>query len=58
MQRVLDVAIVGYGVAGISAAIHLRRSGHRIARFERTDPPVTCGAGMVLHPAAVRQLCS
>jgi FAD-dependent urate hydroxylase len=56
MQRALDIAIVGYGIAGIAAAIHLRRSGHRIAHFERNDPPVTCGAGMVLHPAAVRQL--
>jgi glycine/D-amino acid oxidase-like deaminating enzyme len=35
MQRALDIAIVGYGVAGISAAIHLRRSGHRITHFER-----------------------
>jgi len=56
MQRALDIAIVGYGIAGIAAAIHLRRSGHRIAHFERNDPPVTSGAGMVLHPAAVRQL--
>ncbi len=56
MQRALDIAIVGYGVAGISAAIHLRRSGHRIAHFERNDPPLACGAGMVLHPAAMRQL--
>ena len=56
MQRTLDIAIVGYGIAGISAAIHLRRSGHRITHFERNDPPVACGAGMVLHPAAMRQL--
>ena len=56
MQRALDIAIVGYGIAGIAAAIHLRRSGHRITHFERSDPPVTCGAGMVLHPAAMRQL--
>jgi FAD-dependent urate hydroxylase len=56
MQRVLDIAIVGYGIAGIAAAIHLRRSGHRIAHFERDDPPLASGGGMVLHPAAVRQL--
>ena len=56
MQRTLDIAIVGYGIAGIAAAIHLRRSGHRITHFERNVPPVAGGAGMVLHPAAVRQL--
>ena len=56
MQRTLDVAIVGYGIAGIAAAIHLRRSGHRITHFERNDPPLAWGGGMVLHPAAVRQL--
>lgn len=56
MQRALDIAIVGYGVAGIAAAIHLRRSGHRIAHFERNDPPVASGAGMLLHPAGIRQL--
>jgi 2-polyprenyl-6-methoxyphenol hydroxylase-like FAD-dependent oxidoreductase len=56
MERALDIAIVGYGIAGIAAAIHLRRTGHRITHFERSDPPSSSGAGMVLHPAAVRQL--
>jgi 2-polyprenyl-6-methoxyphenol hydroxylase-like FAD-dependent oxidoreductase len=45
MQRALGIAIVGYGIAGIAAAIHLRRSGHRIAHVERNDPPlagITC----------------
>jgi FAD-dependent urate hydroxylase len=56
VERTLDIAIVGYGIAGIAAAIHLRRSGHRITHFERNDPPTACGAGMLLHPAAMRQL--
>jgi 2-polyprenyl-6-methoxyphenol hydroxylase-like FAD-dependent oxidoreductase len=56
VERTLDIAIVGYGIAGIAAAIHLRRSGHRISHFERNDPPVACGAGMLLHPAALREL--
>ncbi len=56
MTRALDIAIVGYGIAGISAAIYLRRAGHRITHFERNDPPVVGGAGMLMHPAAMRQL--
>ena len=56
MERTLDIAIVGYGIAGIAAAIHLRRAGHRIRHFERNDQPAAGGAGMLLHPAAMRQL--
>ena len=56
MERALDIAIVGYGIAGIAAAIHLRRAGHRIRHFERNDQPAAGGAGMMLHPAAMRQL--
>jgi 2-polyprenyl-6-methoxyphenol hydroxylase-like FAD-dependent oxidoreductase len=56
MERSLDIAIVGYGIAGIATAIHLRRAGHRIRHFERNDQPAAGGAGMLLHPAAMRQL--
>jgi 2-polyprenyl-6-methoxyphenol hydroxylase-like FAD-dependent oxidoreductase len=52
----LRVAIVGYGIGGIAAAIHLRRLGHDIAHFERNHPPAAPGAGMLLHPPALRQL--
>lgn len=50
------VAIVGYGIAGIAAAIRLRKLGHRITHFDRRDPPGAPGAGMLLHPSALRQL--
>jgi FAD-dependent urate hydroxylase len=56
MKRALNVAIVGYGIAGIAAAVHLRRTGHAITHFERQCPPAAHGAGMLLHPAALRQL--
>jgi 2-polyprenyl-6-methoxyphenol hydroxylase-like FAD-dependent oxidoreductase len=56
MKRALDVAIVGYGIAGIAAAIRLRRLGHRITHFDRNNPPAAVGAGMLLHPPAIRQL--
>src|SRR5258708_18643678 len=52
----MDIAIVGYGIAGISAAVRFRRLGHRISHFDRSNPPVASGAGMLLHPAAQRQL--
>jgi 2-polyprenyl-6-methoxyphenol hydroxylase-like FAD-dependent oxidoreductase len=39
-----------------SLAIYLRRSGHHITHLERNDPPVARGAGMLLHPAAMREL--
>jgi len=56
MTVALQVAIVGYGIAGISAAIHLRRLGHCITHFDRSDPPAALGGGMLLHPPALRQL--
>jgi 2-polyprenyl-6-methoxyphenol hydroxylase-like FAD-dependent oxidoreductase len=52
----LRVAIVGYGIGGIAAAIQLRRLGHDITHFERNLPPVAGGAGMLLHPPALRHL--
>lgn len=52
----MDIAIVGYGIAGISAAVRFRRLGHRISHFERSKPPIAIGAGMLMHPAAQRQL--
>lgn len=56
MRRTLNIAIVGYGIAGIVAAIRLRSLGHRITHFDRNNPPVSCGAGMLLHPPALHQL--
>ncbi len=56
MVQTADVAIVGYGIAGIAAGIHLRRLGHRVTHFERDASTVSSGAGMVLHPPALRRL--
>jgi FAD-dependent urate hydroxylase len=52
----LSVAIVGYGIGGIAAAIRLRRQGHQITHFERSNSLSALGAGMLLHPPALRQL--
>lgn len=56
MKQPLQIAIVGYGIAGVAAAIQLQRLGHHITQFERSHPPATSGAGMLLHPRALRQL--
>jgi 2-polyprenyl-6-methoxyphenol hydroxylase-like FAD-dependent oxidoreductase len=56
VNQPLQIAIVGYGIGGIAAAVHLRRLGHFITHFDRHDPPSSLGAGMLLHPPAQREL--
>ncbi|MEM9314701.1 MAG: NAD(P)/FAD-dependent oxidoreductase [Pseudomonadota bacterium] len=56
MRQQTRIAIVGYGIAGVSAAIHLRPLGLDITHFERRPAPGARGAGMILHPAAQRLL--
>ncbi len=52
----LQIAIAGYGIAGVAAAIYLRRQGHHITHFERQPAPRSYGAGLLLHPPALAQL--
>lgn len=48
--RQLDVGVVGGGIGGMSAAIALRRAGHRVSIYERADfadevgGSITCAA--------------
>jgi len=56
--RPMNVAIVGYGIAGITAAIQLRKLGHTITHFERKPTLAGGGAGMLLHPPALSLLAS
>jgi 2-polyprenyl-6-methoxyphenol hydroxylase-like FAD-dependent oxidoreductase len=46
----LRIAIVGYGIAGIAAAIYLRRAGHTIVHFEKAARPAFAGGGLLLQP--------
>jgi len=48
----MDIAILGAGVAGTSAALALWQQGHRVRVYERRSAPVTMGAGLVLWPNA------
>lgn len=54
--RGLHIAIVGYGIAGISAAILLRRLGHDVEHFEQAAHPAPIGAGLLLQSSALRVL--
>ena len=45
-----DVAVVGAGVGGASAALCLARAGATVTLFERADEPRAVGAGILLQP--------
>lgn len=50
------VSIIGAGVAGLSAAISLRRSGVEVTVYEQSPGLKELGAGIILAPNAVRLL--
>ncbi|KAJ7766725.1 FAD/NAD(P)-binding domain-containing protein [Mycena metata] len=52
----LNVAVVGAGLGGLSAAIALRRQGHLVKVFEASVVKKEIGAGIVIPPNAMRVL--
>ena len=52
----LDVAIIGAGIAGLAAAIALRRVGHTVTVYERSSFKNEVGAAIVMPPQASRIL--
>ncbi|KAM7212858.1 salicylate hydroxylase [Rhypophila decipiens] len=52
----LDIIIVGAGIAGLSAAISLRRAGHRVRILERSALGNEVGAAINVCPNASRAL--
>ncbi|GKT46213.1 FAD-dependent monooxygenase OpS4 [Colletotrichum spaethianum] len=52
----LDVVIVGAGIAGLSAGISLRRAGHQVRIYERSSMNNETGAAINLTPNTTRFL--
>lgn len=52
----LDIAILGAGIGGLSAASLLARSGHKITVFDQFDKPTPIGSGLLLQPAGMKVL--
>lgn len=55
-QSHFHVCIIGGGVVGLAGAILLRRQGFKVTVLERDPTLQTTGAGIQLHPNAVRVL--
>jgi 2-polyprenyl-6-methoxyphenol hydroxylase-like FAD-dependent oxidoreductase len=51
-----SIAIVGCGIAGMAAALFLRRAGHRVELFERFETPRPVGSGLLLQPLGLAVL--
>lgn len=56
MVKPLDIAICGAGMAGLTAAQFLMRSGHRIQVFDQFPAPRPVGSGLVLQPVGLAVL--
>jgi 2-polyprenyl-6-methoxyphenol hydroxylase-like FAD-dependent oxidoreductase len=56
MDRTLDIAIVGGGIAGLTTALSLHAAGFRPTVHEAVQSPAPLGVGINLLPHAVREL--
>lgn len=56
MTGKLQIAIVGGGIGGLTAALALRARGLSVMVFEQASTPRELGAGISIHPNAVRLL--
>lgn len=54
----LHIIVVGAGIGGLSTAIALRQSGHRVEVLERSAFKSETGAALTLYSNASRVLCS
>ena len=47
----MNIAIIGAGIAGLSASFLLREQGHRVVLFEQAQKCLPVGAGILLQPS-------
>lgn len=52
----VDIAIIGAGIGGLTAALAIRRAGRAVAIYEQADRFGEVGAGIMLTPNASRVL--
>ncbi|KAL9085889.1 MAG: hypothetical protein Q9165_007372 [Trypethelium subeluteriae] len=55
-MQVLDIGIIGAGIAGLGSAIALRRSGHTVTIFEKSQFKNEVGAAITFTPNSNRVL--
>src|SRR5688572_27795888 len=51
-----DIAVAGCGIAGLAAALLLRRQGHAVTLYERFDTPRPLGSGLRIQPTGLAVL--
>ena len=56
MRAEYNIAVVGAGVAGLSAASLLASHGHRITLFDQFHEPQPIGSGLIVQPVGQRVL--
>ncbi|TXS92032.1 NAD(P)-binding protein [Parahaliea maris] len=52
----MNIAVVGAGIAGLTAVLALRDRGHTVTLYEAADAWADIGAGITLSPNAMRAL--
>ena len=55
-EEALEIALVGGGIGGLTAALCLARAGHTVTVFEQAETFVESGAGVQISPNASRVL--
>jgi 2-polyprenyl-6-methoxyphenol hydroxylase-like FAD-dependent oxidoreductase len=52
----IDIAVAGCGIAGLAAALLLRRQGHAVTLYERFEGPRPLGSGLMIQPTGLAVL--